>query len=385
MKTRVLISGGGIAGLAAAFWLEREGAQVTVLEKAGSYAPLGHYIALKSHGVALIRQMGLLEACRQREVHTLLLRVLSATGKLLRENPSEELAAAVDGYLLCRRADLHAALYEAVKGRCDLRFGSLLGAVRELPDRIEADLSSGTQTFDLLIGADGIHSQTRSSLFGTGFLTPMGGSYFALTVDCQHGQPTDVMQMFMGCGQHVAMIPNTDERMSLIVYHSDGGIEPTGKTAADYLQFFSASYGNFAPPVRTVLGAVTERTYVFSDTISMVQMPSIVRSRVALVGDAAHCPTFMSGMGSSLALQGARALARCLATHADVSAALLQYERVIAPIALGYQKSAKTMRPVLLSRSRAFETVRNLITGAMPAWLLNREARSLYRADSPQG
>jgi 2-polyprenyl-6-methoxyphenol hydroxylase-like FAD-dependent oxidoreductase len=379
---KVLISGGGIAGLAAAFWLERLGAQVTVLERAREYTPLGHYVALKSHGVAMVKEMGLLEACRKRELHMRSVRMLTSSGKFLRDNPSAELSAAVDGYLLIRRADLHAALYEGVQ-RSDLRFGSHLGPVRVLEDRVEADLPGGTESCDLLIGADGIHSATRAAVFGEGFLEPMGGHYLALTVDCRHGQPLDAWQVFFGRGQHVAMIPNGEDRISVIVYHAAGGLEPAGKTNADYRTFFAEAYRDFAEPVRRVLGAIDAHTYVFSDTIAMVKLPSIVKGRVALVGDAAHCPTFMSGMGSSLALQGAHTLATSLAAHpTDMRAALAAFETTITPIALGYQSSAKTARPLLLSRNWALETVRNFATGAMPAWLMNREARAHYRADT---
>lgn len=376
MTCKIAISGGGVAGLSAAWWLSRAGAEVTVLERAHDYAPLGHYISLKAHGVALISQMGLLEQCRSREVRTRTLRMYSQTGRLLREMPSEAVSAAIDGYLLFRRADLHASLYEAVKGCCDLRFGTQLRAIRQTPANVEVDLASGTERFDLLLGTDGIHSVTRRLVFGEQFLRPLGGRYVALTVDCRHGQSLDAVQMWWGRGQTVTLIPNSLDRISAIVYHGDGGIEPRGTTNADYRAFFDEGYAQFPGPVRRVLSALDEHGYVFADTIAMVDMPTIVKGRVALIGDAAHCPTFMSGMGSSLALEGARELARAIEAESDVPSALLRYEQSITPIANAYKASANKMKRLILSRNRVLEAARNAATTAIPNWALERQAKA---------
>lgn len=383
MALKVLISGGGVAGLAAAFFLEKRGAEVTVLERAHAYAPLGHYIALKSHGIALVRQMGLLDVCRARELRMRTVQMRTTAGHLLKETPSEALAAAIDGYLLFRRADLHAALFEGAKAHCDVRFGSTLERVTQRPDGIDAVIAGRIEAYDLLLGADGIHSQTRTQVFGDGFMRPMGGRYLALTVDVHHGLPLDSTQVFWGRGQQVALMPNSPDRISAIVYHADGGIDPQGKTIADYRTFFAQAYSEFAPAVQQVFGALGSQAFVFSDTIAQVIMPNIVSGRVALLGDAAHCPTFMSGMGSSLALQGAHALATSLeASGGDVAAGLSQFERVISPIALGYQRSARAARPVLLSRSRIVQLVRNAVVRAIPNSLLTRQAKLFYRTSA---
>ena len=376
MTLKIAISGGGVAGLSAAWWLSRSGADVTVLERAPDYAPLGHYISIKAHGVALIRHMGLLEQCRSREVRTQTMRMYNQAGKLLREIPSEALSAAVDGYLLFRRADLHASLYEAVTGSCDLRFSTQLRAVRQTHTHVEVEIESGTERFDLLLGTDGIHSLTRRLVFGEAFLRPMGGRYLALTVDCQHGLSLDALQMWWGRGQTVTLIPNSVDRISAIVYHGDGGVEPRGTTNADYRAFFDEGYAQFPDPVRRILGALDEHGYVFTDSIAQVDMPTIVKGRIALIGDAAHCPTFMSGMGSSLALQGARELAHALESEPDVPAALGRYEKAITPIANRYKASANTMKRLLLSRSRLLEAVRNAATAAVPNWALDRQAKA---------
>lgn len=92
--------------------------------------------------------------------------------------------------------------------------------------------------------------------------------------------------------------------------------------------------------------------FVFSDAITQVEVPHITAGRCALIGDAAHCPTFLSGMGSSLALQDAHVLAGCLARDGtDVAATLACYAESVAPIARRYHESALRMRRLLLGHS----------------------------------
>jgi 2-polyprenyl-6-methoxyphenol hydroxylase-like FAD-dependent oxidoreductase len=117
------------------------------------------------------------------------------------------------------------------------------------------------------------------------------------------------------------------------------------------------------------------------DVISQIRMPSIVKGRIALVGDAAHCPTFMSGMGASLALQGARLLAQNLATHGSVPSAFASYERAITPIAERYQKSALRMKTVLLDRRPWIAKLRNFGLRFTPSSLMNQQMRNFFRSE----
>jgi 2-polyprenyl-6-methoxyphenol hydroxylase-like FAD-dependent oxidoreductase len=167
-----------------------------------------------------------------------------------------------------------------------------------------------------------------------------------------------------------------------MIYHGDGGLPmPDGRDQPAMRRFLSEAYGDFPEHVRAAFSRLNEETFVYRDTIARVEMPSIVKGRVALMGDAAHCPTFMSGMGSSLALQGAHALAVALSRHeADIHAALVAYEKVIAPIAAQYQKSALLMRPFLLSRNSMLSAVRDATMRLVPNWVLEIETRRYYHA-----
>jgi 2-polyprenyl-6-methoxyphenol hydroxylase-like FAD-dependent oxidoreductase len=380
MNKRVLITGGGVAGMAAAWWLERAGADVTIIERAHEFAPHGHYLTLKSHGVQTIRKMGLLDACRARELPLRELEMHAPDGRPLRKLDASLLARSVAGTLLFRRADLHAALHDAVRGRIDLRFGSELQAIRAVGDQVEVDLPNGSERVDLVLGADGIHSRTRQLVFGAGGLTPMGGRYIAVTVEYEHGLQPGTIRTYFGRGQFVGLLPRTATELLALIYQGDGIGEPAGRDVHALRDFLLRAYSGFAPEVRRSFAALDQHSFVFTDRIAMVTLPEITRGRIALLGDAAHCPTFMSGMGASLALQGAEALQRALAHTDDIPAALAAYARDITPIARGYQSSARSARHFLLNRSPGLAALRDAAIRFTPDWLIRSGARRYYRA-----
>lgn len=354
-----------------------------IIERASRFEALGHYIALKGNGVEVIRQMGLESACRAREVRFERSMMLTATGRLLRVGSQAEFDQNLGGYILFRRADLQATLFEAVRDKLEIRYSTELVSLRDQGAQIEVELSVGTsESFDFVIGADGIHSRTRRLVFGDGFIEPLGGHYIALTVDFAHGLPANQVRSYFGSGQSVHMFLTSPDHMSTVVYHGAGGAQLAGKDSGSVKAFLLDAYNDFAPEVRAVFNAIDERAFVFVDAIGQVRMPSIVKGRVALIGDAAHCPTFMSGMGSSLALQGAQALAVHLEHQRDDPArALRSYQAAILPIAERYQASALEMRPMLLDRRPWLAWARNAALKLTPDWLMERKTRQFYQAE----
>jgi 2-polyprenyl-6-methoxyphenol hydroxylase-like FAD-dependent oxidoreductase len=384
MKQRALISGGGIAGLALGFWLERIGIEPVVIERASRFEALGHYIALKGNGVAVIRHMGLEPACRAREVPFERSMMLTSTGRLLRMGGRDEFDHNLGGYILFRRADLQASLFEAVRDKFEIRYGTQLVAIRDQGVQVDVELSTGnSESFDFVLGADGIHSRTRKLVFGDGFIEPLGGHYIALTMDVAHGLPPNQIRSYFGRGQSVHVFLTSPSRVSLVVYHGDGAVQLAGKDSGAVKVFLLEAYSDFAPEVLSIFQAIDERAFVFVDAIAQVRMPSIVKGRVALLGDAAHCPTFMSGMGSSLALQGAQALALHLEQQRDDPVhALRSYQATITPIAERYQASALEMRPMLLDRRPWLAWARNAGLRLTPEWLMERKTRQFYHAEN---
>jgi 2-polyprenyl-6-methoxyphenol hydroxylase-like FAD-dependent oxidoreductase len=384
LKDRVLISGAGITGLALGFWFRNFGVEAILVDRASRFEALGHYISLKGNGVEVIRQMGLEKACRARECRFSHHKMMRSDGALLRMGSQTEFDQNLGGYILMRRSDLHATLFDATKDFCDIRYGVQINAIRDDGERTEVKFSDGSaDVFDLVIGADGIHSHTRKLTFGDGFEVPLGGKYIGLTDDYEHGLATEYCRTYWGIGKMAALFPTAPTRISAIFYCGDGGIELFGIHSQSIQRFLLDTYQGFAPEVIETIAAMSEHAFVFMDSIAQVRLPSITKGRVALVGDAAHCPTFMSGMGSSLALQGARLLAQHVSeSNGNMAVALGKYESDITPIARRHRDSALQMRPLLLKRRASAARVRNWIFRLTPVWIMKRRIRSFFRAET---
>src|SRR5262249_22006481 len=155
---------------------------------------------------------------------------------------------ALDGYIMFKRAELHAQLYEAVRGIVDLRFNAQVDAVRPLRDAVEVDSSGRTERYDVVIGSDGVHSRTRELVFGGGFMRPMGGSYLAMNIEGPHQLDEGTLEMFFGQGQHAALFPGSAHERTVMIYYGDGGLPlPESRDASSMKRFLLQAYAGYPP------------------------------------------------------------------------------------------------------------------------------------------
>jgi 2-polyprenyl-6-methoxyphenol hydroxylase-like FAD-dependent oxidoreductase len=384
MALNVIISGAGVAGLALAHWLGRIGATTVLVERAPRFQALGHYISLKGNGVEMVRRMGIFDACQARAAPIEEVHFFTAAGRFLRRERTAALARTLGGYLLFRRSDLQAALYELVRERTEVRFGTEIVEVRPAAAGVEVQLSDGrTERADLVVGADGIHSRVRRLVFGEGFERPLGGHYIAISQAFRHGLPP-VCHSYVSVGRMVNLFPVDPGSVSAVVYLGAGAGAPPHPDALAMRAYLLATCRGFPGEVRRVLDTIAVDDFVFSDAITQVEMPRITQGRCALLGDAAHCPTFLSGMGSSLALQDAHILAGCLArSPGDLAIALARYEEVMTPIARRYHDSAIRAHAALLSTSRVKARLRDLVLRHLPDRLFERGIRQFFDSERP--
>src|SRR5258705_12173833 len=134
MSLKVIVSGAGVAGLALSHWLGRIGSTTILVERAPCFQALGHYISLKGNGVEMVRRMGILDVCQARAAPIEEVYFYTAARRLLRRERTAALAKTLGGYILFRRADLQIALYELVRERADIRFGTQITEVRSTAD-----------------------------------------------------------------------------------------------------------------------------------------------------------------------------------------------------------------------------------------------------------
>ncbi|MFJ1680642.1 FAD-dependent monooxygenase [Streptomyces sp. NPDC088251] len=361
---RVLISGASIAGPALAYWLDRYGFEVTVVEKAAAVRGGGYAIDIRGTAREVVDRMGLLPRLREAHVDSQRITFVDGAGGTVGSLQPEQMTGGEAGLdLEVRRGDLADALYAPLRNRVEFLFDDSIATLDDDGDAVHVVLDSGThRTFDLVVGADGLHSNTRRLVFGPEepFHHYLGHVFAGFTLPNEFGLA------------HEAAIWNEPGRSAVLYAH-----EPSERVHG-FLTFTCETppFDAFRDPraqralvterfpeqawhVPRLMEAMREADDLFFDIVSQIHMRTWSRGRVALAGDAAHATSFLSGQGSSVSLVGAYVLAGELATHADHADAFAAYERRMRPFAERNQALATSGGTVVAPTTREELDARN--------------------------
>ncbi|MEU5607188.1 FAD-dependent monooxygenase [Streptomyces sparsogenes] len=331
-KRTVLISGASISGPALAYWLHRSGCAVTVVEKAGAPRDGGYPIDVRGTAIEVVRRMGILPQLREAHIDSRRCTFLDADGSEVASLSPSAVAGGVEGQdLEVRRGDLAAILYALVRDNVEFLFGDSIDTLDQSGEGVDVTFRSGRRrTFDLVVGADGMRSATRESLFGAEeqFHRYLGYCFAIFTMPNTFGLSHEVM-MWNTPGKAAALyaVGDDDQLHAFLTFHRP---EPPfhalrhPEAQRDLVRTVFAGAGWEIPGM---VNAMRDAEDLFFDTAGQIRMPHWSSGRVALVGDAAYAPSFLTGQGSSLALVGAYMLAHALATNPGHTAAFAAYER----------------------------------------------------------
>ncbi|MFD7816883.1 FAD-dependent monooxygenase [Streptomyces sp. NPDC059785] len=337
MKRSVLISGGSVAGPALAYWLHRSGFAVTVVEKAGAPRDGGYPIDVRGTATEVVRRMGLLPQLRSAHVDLRRCTFLDADGGTVASVGPRAVAGGVEGQdVEVRRGDLTALLHELVRDDVEFTFGDSIGTLdsgaalgRSGGGGVDVTFRSGRQrTFDLVVGADGMHSHTRESVFGPEerFHRYLGYCFALCTVPNTLGLSRELM-MWNTPGRAAALYATGDDELhAFLTFHQPRPPLAVLRDPDAQRDLVAEVFADAGWEVPAVLGAMRDADDLFFDTAGQIRMPRWSSGRVALVGDAAYAPSFLTGQGTSLALVGAYMLADALAADRDHTAAFAAYE-----------------------------------------------------------
>jgi FAD-dependent urate hydroxylase len=318
MEGRILVVGAGIAGLAVARTLARADFEVEVVERKPEWREAGTGIYLPGNAARALRALGLEQAVMERAVAIPRQRISDRRGRLLVEVDLAELWDGVGACFALPRPDLHDVLLEAAR-EAGIRMGVEVRALSAQNGTLSVELGDGTSDdYDLVVGADGVHSTVRRLAFGEHAIArPVGQLGWRFLADC----PAEITTWSVMLGHRTAFltIPMGNGR----VYCYGDVVSASGEDRDDDL---GSLFSGFAEPVPSLIDSIQDRSLVHRSTIEEVALDSWVRGRVVLVGDAAHATSPNMAEGAAMALEDALVLAECLQRSDVVPTALSAFE-----------------------------------------------------------
>ncbi|GAA0405849.1 FAD-dependent monooxygenase [Microbispora corallina] len=368
-STTVLISGASIAGPSLAYWLRRYGFTPTVVERAPALREGGQAVDFRGHvHMALLRKMGLLDDVKRMRTRPGRWDIVDSEGRPIVSLPPEFAGGEVE----ILRGDLVRLLYDRTKDDAEYVFGDSIAAMTETPDGVEVAFDSGAvRTFDLVVGADGLHSGVRRLAFGpeSRFVRP-SGYHVALFNAPDHlglGQGT-LLYNEPGRALGVTAVPGGALNV-MAVFHAEG-LGYDRQDVSGQRRIVADAYAGAGWEVPRLLEHLPTAPDFYFDTIGLVRMDRFTQGRVALIGDAGYGATF-GGMGAGMALVSSHVLAGELAAAGgDHRTGFAEYENLIRGFAKACQRIGANSGPFLAPPTRARIRRRNRLYRVMTSRLL---------------
>jgi 2-polyprenyl-6-methoxyphenol hydroxylase-like FAD-dependent oxidoreductase len=328
----ILISGASIAGPALAYWLHRYGFDVTVVEKAGALRGGGYPIDIRGTALDVVRRMGILPRLREAHVDSRKITFLNADGSLITSVRPDAIVRGVEGRdVEVRRGDLATILYDTVRDDTEFVFNDSIDTLDQHAGGVDVTFHGGSRrTFDLVLAADGLHSHTRSLVFGPEeqFHRYIGYCFAGFTMPNDFGLSHEgVIWNTPGRAAALYAVGDGDEVFGFLNFSRPEPPFDAFRNPAAQRDLVTSVFAADQWHIPSMVAAMRTADDLFFDVVSQIHMPRWSSGRVALVGDAAHAPSFLTGQGSSLALAGAYMLAGELATRPDHTAAFTAYEQ----------------------------------------------------------
>ncbi|GAB4588789.1 FAD-dependent monooxygenase [Nocardia sp. IFM 10818] len=329
-NTTVLISGAGVAGPALAYWLQRYGFEVTVVEKAAMLRAGGQAIDFTgATHMTVLERMGMLADIEARQ-----------TGKtdmsLIDANERELALISGDftgGDIEILRGDLADVMYKHTADKCEYIFGDSISALTETADGVHVEFeNTRARTFDLVFGCDGIHSRVRKLVFGPerDFVRHRG--YYYCIAGASHWEAQDASRErahSFGYNEPGRLAVSGGSKAGQMYLFASPEIEYSRDDVAEQQRIVAEKLAGMGWRVPEMLAELPTLDGFYLDSISKVTMKSFVKGRIALLGDAGYGNT-LAGFGTGLAVVGAYVLAGELAAaDGDYRAAFARYEEIM--------------------------------------------------------
>jgi 2-polyprenyl-6-methoxyphenol hydroxylase-like FAD-dependent oxidoreductase len=367
MKNKhVLISGAGVAGLTLAYWLKRYGFTPTLIEKHPSLRTGGYKIDLRGVALEVLKRMGIYDAIVESRTAITQAVCVDTEGNQVTQMSADLCGTRLEGVdLEIMRGTLCVIMQEAV-GDAEYLFGDSITHISENETGVYVEFEkSKPRTFDLVIGADGLHSTVRDLVFGDEskfsqelgvYVSVFSFPNFLKLTDCEieHHSLRKFVNLYRD---------RKDVHAKAAIAFSVP--QPfRSRDAKKQKQLIEEVFADSKWEMPRILAALKDSPDFYFDTMAQIHMPHWSKGRVTLVGDAAYSATPLSGQGTSIAIAGAYVLAGELA-EADYPTAFSRYEELVRPFAK--QNQALAMMSARIMSGSSYSVWLHRLAALLPA------------------
>lgn len=365
---KILISGASIAGLTLAYWLQRYGYEVTIIERAAKPREGGSPIDVRDKAIDVAERMGILSKIQAVRTSTESIAFVNADGKTVGSIDFEVTSNNPNRDVELQRDDLVNIIYEETKGKVEFMFNNSIKTLTQDDNGVDVTFLEGyPRKFDLVVGADGLHSMVRKLIFGeeAQFAYFLGMYVAVFEVSPTLGRKNTGM-MYNSPGK-LAGIYCYHNRADAILAFRSPKIDYDYHDLSEQKRLIANAFAGESWKIPELLDILRKAEKFYFDPVCQIRMPSWTKGRVAVIGDAAHCAAFLSGKGITLAMLGATMLADELnKAEDDHIKGFIKYEETLRPIVEPIQLAVPGSAWVLVPKTRFIILLRNLLTRLSP-------------------